>query len=57
MAQINNTDNKSVDPMWLFVPEEASNKIESFTEEVIGSSIDNEIHFVELLDGVYACLL
>ena len=54
MAQINNTDNKSVDPMWLFVPEEASNKIESFTEEVIGSSIDNEIHFVELLDGVYA---
>ena len=54
MAQVNNSDNKSIDPMWLFVPEATNNQLKPFKEPVLGSLIDNEIHFVELLDGVYA---
>jgi dipeptidyl aminopeptidase/acylaminoacyl peptidase len=47
-------DNKSIDPMWLFVPEELTGAEPVITESVMGSDIPTEYRFVELLDGVYA---
>lgn len=50
----NRSDNSSIDPMWLFVPEEISGSEPIITEPVMGSDIPAEYRFVELLDGVYA---
>lgn len=47
-------ENRSVDPMWLFVPERVSGEEAVLIEPVMGSDIPVEIRFVELLDGVYA---
>ncbi len=47
-------ENRSVDPMWLFVPERISGDEAVLVEPVMGSDIPVEIRFVELLDGVYA---
>jgi dipeptidyl aminopeptidase/acylaminoacyl peptidase len=46
--------NNSIDPMWLFVPEELSGAEPIITESIMGSDIPAEYRFVELLDGVYA---
>ena len=46
--------NNSIDPMWLFVPEEVSGTEPIITESNMGSDIPAEYRFVELLDGVYA---
>jgi dipeptidyl aminopeptidase/acylaminoacyl peptidase len=48
------SDNKSIDPMWLFVPEEIIGAEPIITESVIGSDIPTDYRFVEMLDGVYA---
>ena len=47
-------ENKSIDPMWLMVPEEVTGDEPIITESVMGSDIPTEYRFVELLDGVYA---
>ena len=46
--------NLSVDPAWLFVPEEITGDEHVIVEPVMGSDIPVELRFVELLDGVYA---
>lgn len=48
------SDNKSIDPMWLFVPEEVTGAEPIITEPVMGSDIPTEYRFVEMLDGVYS---
>ena len=47
-------ENLSVDPAWLFVPEETGGDEHVIVEPVMGSDIPVELRFVELLDGVYA---
>ena len=47
-------ENLSVDPTWLFVPEEITDDEHVIVEPVMGSDIPVELRFVELLDGVYA---
>ena len=47
-------ENRSIDPMWLFVPERVSGEEAVLVEPVMGSDVPVEIRFVELLDGVYA---
>ena len=49
-----NTENRSIDPAWLFVPEQISGSELVITEPVMGSDIPVQYRFVELLDGVYA---
>ena len=46
--------NHSIDPMWLFVPEQIDDIRMEMTEPVMGSEIPVRYMFVELLDGVYA---
>jgi len=48
------TVNHSIDPAWLFVPEQISGSELVVTESVMGSDIPVQYRFVELLDGVYA---
>ena len=48
------SSNRSIDPMWLFVPEEITGAEPVITEPVMGSAIPTDYRFVELLDGVYA---
>ena len=47
-------ENYSIDPAWLFVPEQIAATELVVTESVMGSDIPVEYRFVELLDGVYA---
>ena len=47
-------ENRSVDPTWLFVPEQIVGSELVITEPVLGSDIPTQYRFVELLDGVYA---
>ena len=47
-------ENHSIDPAWLFVPEQIAATELVVTESVLGSNIPVEYRFVELLDGVYA---
>ncbi len=49
-----NPVNHSIDPAWLFVPEQISGSELVVTESVMGSDIPVQYRFVELLDGVYA---
>ena len=46
--------NHSIDPAWLFVPEQIAGSEFVVTESVMGSDIPVQYRFVELLDGVYA---
>jgi len=46
--------NHSIDPAWLFVPEQIAGSELVVTESVMGSDIPVQYRFVELLDGVYA---
>jgi dienelactone hydrolase len=46
--------NHSIDPAWLFVPEQIAGSEFVLTESVMGSDIPVQYRFVELLDGVYA---
>ena len=46
--------NHSIDPAWLFVPEQIAGSDLVLTESVMGSDIPVQYRFVELLDGVYA---
>lgn len=48
------TVNHSIDPAWLFVPEQIAGSEFVVTESVMGSDIPVQYRFVELLDGVYA---
>ena len=48
------TVNQSIDPAWLFVPEQIAGSEFVVTESVMGSDIPVQYRFVELLDGVYA---
>ncbi len=48
------TVNQSIDPAWLFVPEQIAGSDFVVTESVMGSDIPVQYRFVELLDGVYA---
>ncbi len=48
------TVNHSIDPAWLFVPEQIAGSEFVLTESVMGSDIPVQYRFVELLDGVYA---
>ena len=47
-------ENRSVDPSWLFVPESIESEELVIVEPVMGSNIPVELHFVEMLDGVYS---
>ena len=47
-------ENQSIDPMWLFVPEQITGSELVITEPVMGSDIPTQYRFVEMLDGVYA---
>ena len=47
-------ENRSIDPTWLFVPEQIAGSELVITEPVLGSDIPTQYRFVELLDGVYA---
>jgi len=48
------TVNHSIDPAWLFVPEQIADSELVVTESVMDSDIPVQYRFVELLDGVYA---
>ncbi len=51
---LQSTVNHSIDPAWLFVPEQIAGSEFVVTESVMGSDIPVQYRFVELLDGVYA---
>ena len=53
MAQ-QSSKNMSIDPDWMFTDKAMETPDLVFTESVPGSDIPNQLHFIEMRDGVYA---
>ena len=53
-AAVSQQQNHSVDPTWLYLPEQLDDVRLELTEPVMGSDIPVQLMFVELDDGVYA---
>jgi dipeptidyl aminopeptidase/acylaminoacyl peptidase len=47
-------NNASIDPDHIFIPRKVENPVTVVTEPVMGSSIPMHLHYVEMVDGVYA---